>query len=145
MRVSMKSDYALRAAMELAAMYGHGPLQSSEIAARRSIPESYLEQILTVLRKGGYISSIRGPQGGHALAMHPSRITAADVVRAMEGPLVTLECTSASDSCQQDPACCLQDLWAEVRGAVEGVLEGVTIEDLSARQLAADGLVTYNI
>lgn len=145
MRVSMKSDYALRAMMELAATYGHGTLQTSEIAARRFIPESYLEQLLTVLRKGGYVNSVRGPQGGHSLAMHPSRITAADVVKALEGPLLTLECTSASDSCRFDPSCTLEALWAEVRGAVEGVLEGATIEDLGARQMANDGLVMYNI
>jgi Rrf2 family protein len=144
-RISMKNDYALRAMMEMAASYGRGTLQSNEIAARRSIPESYLEQLLTVLRKAGYVNSVRGPQGGHSLAMHPSRISAADVVRALEGPLVTLECTSASDSCRSDPACALQDLWAEVRGAVEGVLEGVTIEDLAARQMARDGLATYSI
>ncbi len=145
MRVSMKSDYALRAMMELAAAVGHGPLQTSEIAVRRSIPESYLEQLLTVLRKAGYVTSTRGPQGGHSLAMHPSRITAADVVKALEGPLVTLECTSSSDYCRLDPSCALQDLWTEVRTAVEGVLQSVTIEDLSARQMASEGLVMYNI
>ncbi len=141
----MKSDYALRAMMELAAALGTGPLQSAEIAARRSIPESYLEQLLTVLRKAGYVTSIRGPQGGHVLALHPSKITAADVIRALEGPLVTVECTNASDSCRLDPSCTLQDVWAEVRGAVEGVLEGITIEDLTTRQLASDSQPMYHI
>ena len=141
----MKSDYALRALMELAAARGKGPMQSAEIAARRSIPESYLEQLLTVLRKAGLVNSIRGPQGGHALAVHPAQITAGNVIRALEGPVVVFECSGGSDSCAVDPDCSLQDLWGDVRDAIEGVLDAVTIEDLLARQLATRGQVMYNI
>jgi len=141
----MKSDYALRALLELASHHGRRPLQTGEIAMRRAIPESYLEQLLTVLRKAGFVASMRGPQGGHTLAVHPSKITAGDVVRALDGPVVVMDCLNASDSCGQSSACSLQSLWIEVRSAVEGVLDGVTIEDLAARQQAEDGPIMYHI
>ena len=74
MRVSTRSDYGLRALIELAGHYGRGPLQSSEIALRRHIPEQYLDQLLTSLRKAGFIRSVRGPSGGHELVRPPTDI-----------------------------------------------------------------------
>ncbi len=145
MRISMKSDYALRAMMELASAYGNRPLQSSEIAARRAIPESYLEQLLTTLRKAGFVASTRGPQGGHALAVRPSQVTAGDVVRAMEGPVVVMDCLDSSDACQLPSNCVLKELWLEVRSAVEGVLDRVTVEELAARQAVVEGGPMYHI
>ncbi|MCL4371433.1 MAG: Rrf2 family transcriptional regulator [Chloroflexi bacterium] len=145
MRISMKSDYALRAMMELAAAYGNRSLQTSEIAARRAIPESYLEQLLTTLRKAGFVASSRGPQGGHSLALHPSQVTAGDVVKALDGPVIVLDCLDSSDACQHSNPCVLRELWLEVRGAVEGTLDRITIEELSSRQAVADGGLMYHI
>ena len=145
MRVSMKSDYALRAMIELALAHGSRTLQSSEIAARRGIPESYLEQLLTALRKAGLVTSVRGPQGGHALAAHPSRITAGDVVRVMEGPILVMDCLQGQESCRVSRECGLQPLWAEVRSAVESVLDGITVEELVARQQSRESQVMYHI
>lgn len=136
----MRSDYALRAMIELASAHGHRSLQTGEIAARRAIPESYLEQLLTTLRKAGLVASSRGPQGGHALAVPPSKVTAGDVVRALEGPVIVMDCLDNPDS-----PCALKELWLEVRGAVEGVLDRVTVEDLAARQAAEEGALMYNI
>ncbi len=143
-RISMKSDYALRAMMELATVYGTRSLQTSEIAARRAIPESYLEQLLTTLRKAGFVTSSRGPQGGHSLALSPSQITAGDVVRALEGPVIIMDCLDNPESCQPN-GCVLRDLWLEVRKAVEESLDRVSIEDLSSRQAVADGGLMYHI
>lgn len=141
----MKSDYALRAMMELASAHGNRPLQTGEIAARRSIPESYLEQLLTTLRKAGFVTSVRGPQGGHSLAVRPSQITAGDVVRALEGPVIVMDCLDTAEACQLPSSCVLKELWLDVRRAVEGALDGVTVEDLAARQAVADGGMMYHI
>jgi Rrf2 family protein len=141
----MKSDYALRAMMELAAVHGTRPLQTSEIAARRAIPESYLEQLLTTLRKAGFVTSSRGPQGGHSLALDPSRVTVGDVVRALEGPVIVTDCLDNPDVCQYPSSCVLRDLWLAVRGAVEQALDQVTIEELASRQAVADGALMYHI
>jgi len=141
----MKSDYALRAMMELAAAHGTRPLQTSEIAERRGIPESYLEQLLTTLRKAGLVASSRGPQGGHTMALHPSRVTAGDVVRAMEGPVIVMDCLDGPGSCESPGACVLKELWLGVRAAVEEALDGVTVEELAARQAVAEGGLMYHI
>ena len=71
MKVSMKGDYGVRALVELAHHYGEGPVQSAAIASRQAIPEPYLDQLLTSLRRAGFIRSVRGPQGGHALIRDP--------------------------------------------------------------------------
>ncbi|MGH2608100.1 MAG: RrF2 family transcriptional regulator, partial [Tepidiformaceae bacterium] len=87
MRVSTRSDYGLRALIELAGHYGQGPLQSSEIALRRHVPEQYLDQLLTALRKAGFIRSVRGPAGGHELVRPPDGICVREVIEALEGSL----------------------------------------------------------
>lgn len=141
----MKSDYALRALMELATVHGNRPLQTGEIAARRSVPESYLEQLLTALRKAGLVTSVRGPQGGHSLAAPPSRITVGDVVRALEGPVIVMDCLDSPDACQSPDSCVLKELWLDVRRAVEGAMDRVTLEDLASRQALIEGGLMYHI
>ena len=80
MRISMKADYAVRAVVDLGHRYGQGLVQSAAIAQRQYIPEAYLDQLLTALRKAGIVRSIRGPQGGHELARPPEQITMEVVV-----------------------------------------------------------------
>ncbi|MGH2628020.1 MAG: RrF2 family transcriptional regulator, partial [Anaerolineales bacterium] len=87
MRVSTRSDYGLRALIELAGHFGQGPLQSSEIALRRHVPEQYLDQLLTALRKAGFIRSVRGPAGGHELVRAPETISVREVIESLEGTL----------------------------------------------------------
>jgi Rrf2 family transcriptional regulator, cysteine metabolism repressor len=145
LRISMKSEYALRAMMELATAYGGKPLQTADIAAHRTIPESYLEQLLTTLRKAGFVSSTRGPQGGHVLAMHPSRITAGDVVRALEGPVVVMDALEGAASGQTTSPAVLRELWGRVRAAIDSALDSTTVEELAARQAAEEGSINYSI
>jgi Rrf2 family protein len=134
MRVSSKGDYGLRALTELAHRYGDGrPVQSAEIAARQRVPESYLEQLLTTLRRAGFIRSVRGPQGGHALIRAPRDIRVAEVVEALEGPLVPMDCLDEASNCAKSGGCAQTEMWAAVRDAVLGVLNNVTIADLAER------------
>ena len=133
MRVSSKGDYGVRALVELAHRYGEGPIQSAEIAARQGIPEPYLDQLLTTLRRAGFIRSVRGPQGGHALIRRPAEIRLAEVIEALEGSLSPIACLD-SDECPKPGACAQRDVWAEVRRATHEILSGVTIEDLAARE-----------
>ncbi|NBP25572.1 MAG: Rrf2 family transcriptional regulator, partial [Proteobacteria bacterium] len=86
MAFSSKTEYGLVALIELAAVYASGGvMQVAEIAARQSIPDRYLEQMLTSLRRGGILRSIRGPKGGYQLARPPAEIVVADVVACLEG------------------------------------------------------------
>jgi len=138
MRISNKGDYGIRALIELAHHYGEPrPIQSSEIAARQRVPESYLEQLLTTLRRAGFIRSVRGPQGGHALARDPCEIRIAEVIEALEGPILPMDCLDEANNSSQAGGCAQTEMWAAVRDAVLGVLNGVTIADLAQRDRAA--------
>lgn len=141
----MRSDYGARAMLELAEHYGKGPVQSAEIASRRGVPDAYLEQLLTTLRKAGLVRSTRGPHGGHELARSPSEITMADIVLALEGSIAPLDCMDDAWGCQVSPACPLQEVWRAVREATLETLRSYTIEDLAARQRSHQGRVMYHI
>jgi len=141
----MRTDYAASAVIDLARHYNQGPVQSAEIAARQAIPEAYLEQLLTTLRKGGFIRSTRGPHGGHELARSPNEIRFADVILALEGPLAPLECLNDAEACVISPTCGMREVWQEVMAATQRILEETTIHDLVERQKARESRVMYYI
>ena len=148
MKVSTKGEYGIRALIELAHRYGEvRPTQSSEIAARQRVPESYLEQLLTTLRRAGFIRSVRGPQGGHALIRDPRDIRVSEVIEALEGPVMPSDCLEDSGSCSRGGTECAQrEMWAAVREAILGVLDNTTIAELAERDRAAQPTgARYNI
>jgi Rrf2 family protein len=137
MKVSTKGDYGIRALIELAHHYGEPkPTQSGEIAARQSIPESYLEQLLTTLRRAGFIRSVRGPQGGHALVRDPAELPVSEVITALEGSILPIDCLDESSACSKGGGCAQRDMWQAVREAILGVLDNTTIADLAERDRA---------
>jgi len=129
MRISTKGDYGVRALIELSHHYGEGTLQSAEIAARQRIPEPYLDQLLTTLRKAGFIRSVRGPQGGHELVRPPDEIRLSEVIRALEGSLSPV--SHLHDEGYQCRAA--HEVWHKVEAATQDILDGVTIADLAVR------------
>lgn len=145
MKISMKSDYGLRAVLDLARHYGDGHIQSSDIAARQGIPEPYLEQLLTTLRKAGLIRSVRGPQGGHCLARPPESISVGDVVAALEGSVAPIECVEEIYSCSRAGACAQRDIWMEINALTRKVLDSTTIAALLERQAAHEPQTMYYI
>jgi Rrf2 family protein len=134
MRISTKGDYGVRALIELAHHYGEGPLQSAEIAARQRIPEPYLDQLLTTLRKAGFIRSVRGPQGGHALIHRPEEVRLSDVIRTLEGSLSPV--SHLHDEGYQCRAA--HEVWHAVEEATQKILDDVTIGALATRELEYD-------
>jgi Rrf2 family protein len=132
-RVSTKGDYGVRALVELAHHYGEGPIQCAEIASRQGIPEPYLDQLLTTLRRAGFIRSVRGPQGGHALVRRPAEIRLSEVIEALEGPISPIACLDSAD-CTKPGACAQREVWAEVRRATHEILDRVTIEELAEKE-----------
>ena len=145
MKLSMRSDYGARAVIDLARRYGEGPIQSAEIAAREAIPEAYLEQLLTSLRKAGLVRSSRGPRGGHELAREPGAISLGEIVRALEGPFLSLDCLGESDGDQASTAAVTRELWEAVADAANGILDGTTIASLVERQRTREQRVMYYI
>ncbi len=132
MRISTKGDYATRAMQDLAIHYDRGPIQIEDIATRQHLPVRYLEQILLGLKRAGFLQSKRGVSGGYYLAKHPREITIGAIVRAMEGPIIPIFCVGSGkrEICIEEPHCSLRDIWADVRDAVEQILDQTTLEDL---------------
>ena len=103
------------------------------------------EQLLTTLRKSGLIRSTRGPHGGHELARGPGEMTFLDVVTALEGPLMPLDCLNDAAACVISPTCGMREVWQEVMAATRDILQRTTIEDLVARQKVRESRVMYYI
>jgi len=131
MRISARADYAVRAALELAAHDGE-LLKSEAIASSQEIPQAFLERILPDLRSAGIIASQRGARGGHALARPASEIAIADVIRAVDGPLVFVRDDRPDDTMYHGAAQALPDVWLDLREAVRGVLDKTTLADVAA-------------
>jgi Rrf2 family transcriptional regulator, cysteine metabolism repressor len=134
-RVSQKTEYALRAMVELSLRRGERhPVPARALAEAQGIPLRFLEQQLSTLHKAGLVESFRGAGGGCRLARDPTQIRVADVVDVMEGSLYPMYCLDEHDhTCFQDGRCGLQELWGDVHMAVRQVFERTTIADLAAR------------
>src|SRR2546422_8921759 len=124
LRVSLKTEYALRALMELAARRAEGFVSARTIAAAQSIPLRTLEHQLAALHKAGIVDSSRGAAGGAMLARDPDRIRVTDIIELFEGPLAPMFCLEEHDEqCAQSHHCGLQELWLRVEGALRSVFE----------------------
>ncbi|HYP48655.1 MAG TPA: Rrf2 family transcriptional regulator [Thermoleophilaceae bacterium] len=137
MRISAKADYAVRAAVELAAASGEQPSKGEALASAQGIPLNFLENSLGELRHAGLVRSQRGASGGYLLARPAAEITVADVIRAVEGPLASVRGQPPEDSAYQGAAEPLQQVWIAVRANLRAVVEHVTLADLAAGRLPA--------
>jgi Rrf2 family protein len=134
MRISAKVDYAVRAAVELAAG-GSGVVKGERIAQAQEIPLNFLENILLDLKQAGIVSSRRGPDGGYFLLLPPEEVTIADIIRAAEGPLATVRGVRPQAVEYTGSAEPLQRVWIAVRASLRSVLEEVTLADIVAGRL----------
>ena len=134
MRTTAKADYAVRAAVELAASDG-SPVPSDRIAEAQQIPVNFLENILLDLRRAGIVESRRGASGGYLLAKPADEIVLADIVRAVEGPLASVRGLSPDQLDYAGSAVALRDVWVALRSAVRSVLEHVTLADVATGKL----------
>jgi len=135
-RVSAKADYAIRAAVELAAR-GEGPTKGDVIADAQSIPPNFLENILADLRNAGIVTSRRGADGGYWLARPAAEIALADVIRAVDGPLANVRGVRSEQLEYEGSATKLLEVWVAVRASLRSVLEEVTLADVASGNLPA--------
>jgi Rrf2 family protein len=133
-RVSAKADYALRAAIELAAA-GDGPVKGERIAQAQEIPLKFLENILLELRHAGIVRSQRGVEGGYWLARPAEEVSLAEVIRAVEGPIANVRGVGPQDVEYSGAAGRLREVWIAVRASLRSVLEETTIADLARGEL----------
>jgi Rrf2 family protein len=131
MRVSTRAEYGLRALLDLVAHYGQGPVHSRQIAERQGLPEPYLNQLMTALRRAGLVTSKRGPHGGHVLSRPPSAITLREAFEVLEGTTAPWWCVEVDDpDCAFVAGCGLRPVWRAVQAAADGVLNRLTLADL---------------
>ncbi|MEU3370656.1 RrF2 family transcriptional regulator [Streptomyces sp. NPDC006711] len=137
MRISARADYAVRAALQLAAAPDAGPLKAEAIADAQSIPHKFLESILNDMRRGGLVLSRRGGNGGYRLARAAASISIADVIRVVDGPLVSVRGVRPPELSYTGPAESLLPLWIALRSNVREILDGVSLADVATAQLPA--------
>ncbi len=138
MRISSRTQYALRALVRLAEAPGQMPVSVPQIAEAEGLPLDYLEQLMLGLRSAGLVVGTRGHGGGYRLSRPPTEITVGEVLRTMEGPLALVECTAEgyeAGSCPREPECLSRSVWRRLHDAIEEVLDTTTLSDLRASEV----------
>lgn len=135
MKLSKKSDYALRAVVYLAANYQKRAVQIKEISEKENIPQKFLENILLTLRKVGILNSKMGLRGGYELARSPDLITLGQVIRALDGAIAPVDCVSQMSykPCSEEVTCVIRSVMMDVRNAIADVLDRMTFADMCKR------------
>ena len=142
MRVSARELYGLRAMGEFARNYGQGPLPLAEVARTQGISQAYLEQIAIDLRRAGLLVSKRGAQGGYALAHAPEETTAGDVIRALEGSILPVQCMAdhRCTPCSHEDGCSARGIWEQVRDRLVETLDSIRLADLPQQHGPDEGV-----
>jgi len=140
MQLTAKADYAVRAVVELAESSSDSPRRVESVASAQRIPVSFLENILAQLRSTGIVRNRRGPTGGYWLARPAAEIDLADIIRAVEGPLVGVRGQPPEEVEYVGSAAALQQVWVALRANLRKVLENVTVADVAAGKLPTDVL-----
>jgi Rrf2 family cysteine metabolism transcriptional repressor len=131
-RISAKELYGLRAMGEFVRHFGQGPVPLAEVAKAQGISQAYLEQIAIDLRRSGLLSSVRGAQGGYFLTHPPEATTAGDVIRALEGSILPVQCMveEKCSPCSLEAGCSARNIWQQVRDRLVETLDSITLADL---------------
>lgn len=146
MKISTKGRYALRLMLDLAMAEENKVSSIKEIAARQRISDKYLEQIISVLSKAGYVRSIRGPQGGYSLKKKPEDYTVGMILRLTEGSLAPVACVEEdAEYCERERQCATVEVWKRMNQAINDVVDHITLADLliiqEEKQRSADDYV----
>lgn len=131
MKISTKGRYALRLMLDLATYSAGGPVSLKDVAKRQGISDKYLEQIIAVLNKAGYVRSIRGAQGGYILKREPAEYTVGMILRLTEGDLAPVSCVGdEKEECERRSSCVTIRIWQQINDAVSNVVDNITLEDM---------------
>lgn len=134
MKLSTKGRYGVAAMYDLARHHGQGAISLRSVALRQGISEHYLEQLMSSLRKAGYVKSVRGAQGGYMLTRDPAAVSVGDIIRIMEGPIAPVDCLLSgiddNDYCERAGDCVTRGVWAKVRDSINSVLDSISLADL---------------
>ena len=133
MRVSKKTDYALRALFTLVEHYGNAPIPIRELARRNDVPKRFLEQIMLDLKTQGWVESQAGLRGGYMLAKSPAKITMGEVVRYFDGILAPIDCVSLSGykRCSQEPVCRFRRVFLDARNSIADIMDHAILAEVA--------------
>jgi Rrf2 family cysteine metabolism transcriptional repressor len=134
MKLSVRGRYGTRVLLDLALQGGEETVPLKDIARRQQISLLYLEHLIAPLIAAGMIRSIRGPRGGVCLARSPGEIRLSEVLGLLEGSIAAVDCVGDPKACSRSELCVTRDIWAEMKKAMDGVLESITLQDLVERQ-----------
>ena len=143
MKISTKGRYALRLMIDLAQHDAGGYIPLRDISKRQQISAKYLEQIVTLLARAGYVKSMRGAQGGYKLAFSPEEYTVGMILRVTEGNLAPVACLEdATNQCERSQCCATLSVWEKLDKAINDVVDHITLADLVEEQKA---MPDYNL
>ncbi len=133
MRISKRTDYALRTLLTLVDHYGDRPIPIRELAQRNAVPKRFLEQIMLAMKAQGWVQSAAGLRGGYSLAKSPDQITMGQIVRHFDGLLAPLQCVSAHDykTCSQEIGCRFRRVFLTARNSVTTLMDSATLADVA--------------
>lgn len=130
MKLSTRSRYGIHAMYDLACAGPGEPQSIKAIAERQRIPEAYLEQLISPLRKSGLVKSVRGAQGGYLLARPPEEITVGQVVRSLEGDLNLVDCLAEENACERACSCATRVVWRKLNDGLNRIADSITLRDI---------------
>jgi Rrf2 family protein len=138
MRLSRRSEYGLRALIDLVRNEGGRPIPLAELAQRNNLPPKFLEQIMATLKHAGIVRTTLGARGGYSVGESPGRVSVGRVIRLLDGALAPLPCVSlrfyGRCSCMDEATCALRDVMLDVRDNILAVLDRETLSELAARK-----------
>ena len=134
MKISTRMRYGLRAMIDLGLNLEEGPVMVKMIAKHQQISRKYLDNLLVGLKSAGLVRSLRGAHGGYVLARPMHKITVEDIVTALEGPMVFVDCVKEPACCKRGDACVAQEFWARLSEQVVGLMRKTTLAELVERQ-----------
>lgn len=141
MKISYKGDYAIKSLVYLSYIYEEAKgkerfTQLSDIASKLDIPLKFLEQIMLILKSGGFIRTLRGKHGGYAVSKNPAEIKLGEIIRLIDGPTAPIACVSCSayKYCDYENKCVLKPVWQQVREATNAIVDNITFADLARKE-----------
>lgn len=145
MKISTKGRYAVLVMLDLALNNTGECIKVKDIAVRQNISEKYLEQIIAMLNKAGYVNSVRGAQGGYRIAKEPKDYTVGMILRLTEGSMAPVACLDEGNQCEQCDTCETLEVWKDLYDAINNVIDNVTIADLVEKRRRREGYFDYCI
>lgn len=132
MKLSTRGRYGIKAMVDLAVEYGNGPVSAGTLASLQGVSLAYLEQLIAALKKAQLVQSVRGVQGGYTLSRPPEKITVGEVLRALEGSTMVVDCVGYETfECENACTCSARPLWLKLQNRINAVLDETTIKDMA--------------